>query len=355
MSQSPDILYLKQALTLAETYRGFTAPNPSVGCIIVRDNHILAQGQHAAAGKPHAEADALIHLSESAEGATLYVTLEPCCHHGRTPPCTDAIIKANIKRVVFAYRDPNPLVAGQGQAALQSAGIQCDHIPLTEINAFYQSYAFWHQHKKPFVTAKIAMTLDGKIADTNSQPIALTGKEAQALTHYWRKKSDCILTTAKTIIQDNPQLNARLQDETIAKPLYIIDRNLTLPMHAKIYHTAKSITLFHKEGIKIPSHLASFRCIPIKENAEMLDLQQAIAHIGSDGMHDLWIEAGGQCFSNCLRENLLQRAFIYIAPIVMGRGLPAFSKIVNWSENQVKWRILGKDAICEIEWLREVE
>lgn len=348
-----DISYLKQTLELARTRRGFCAPNPPVGALIVRDGQVIATGYHFGAGFPHAEVEALKKVDNKAPEATIYVSLEPCCHWGRTPPCTDALIKANVKRVIYGYRDPNPIVSGKGEAALIAAGIACEYIAVPEIDAFYQSYQHWHRTKTPFITAKIAVSLDGKIAGKQGEPIQITGQALKEFTHQQRKDSDAILTTAKTIILDNPQMNVRLQSETIAKPIYILDSELNLPLDAKLFETAKSITVFHAKRAANERQQAltelGVRCISVEEN-EGLNLNQVIEFIGKDGIHDLWVEAGGKCFAAFVNQKLVQRAFIYIAPWVMGEGMPAFTETLDLRNYPIQSKQYGKDVLCEIHW-----
>jgi diaminohydroxyphosphoribosylaminopyrimidine deaminase/5-amino-6-(5-phosphoribosylamino)uracil reductase len=328
-----DIEYLKRALSLAWQRRGFCAPNPSVGAVIVKDHQIFSEGNHPAAGLAHAEVVALQALKEkkgNPEGATLYVTLEPCCHQGKTPPCTDAIIQSGIKKVIYSFKDPNPKVSGHGEKILREAGIECRQIPIDEINEFYKSYNRWVKSKLPFVTAKLAVSLDGKIAGKKGQRVMLTGEEAEKFTHQCRHHSDAILTSAKTIIQDNPSLNIRLSEEIIAKPVYILERDLSVPKDAKIFKTASNVIILHEE--------------------KLLD---AIKKIGEAGIHDLWVEVGGNIFSALIEQKLVQRVFIYIAPMVIGNlGIEGFIANTNLFNNikNIQWKILGHDAVCEMNW-----
>ena len=233
------ITYLRQALTLAEHRRGFCAPNPSVGAVVVKNNQVLASGSHWQGGAAHAEVAVLQQLSSTAKGATLYVTLEPCCHWGKTPPCTDLIIRQQIAEVIYAMRDPNPQVSGQGERILQQAGISCQPVVVEEVTQFYQSYNHWVHSGKPWVTVKLAMSLDGKIAGEGGRPVAITGADLTTHTHQQRKRADAILTTGRTICYDNPQLNVRLVRESYGKPVYVLDRHLTLPLDAQIFDTAE--------------------------------------------------------------------------------------------------------------------
>lgn len=348
-----DMVHLVHALDLAKTRRGFCAPNPSVGAVITdANNHVIATGYHSQCGAAHAEIDALSKLNGNAAGATIFITLEPCCHFGRTPPCTDALIQARLKRVVYAYHDPNPLVSGKSESILRAAGIDCEYIPLSEINFFYQSYQHWQQTQKPFVTAKIAMTLDGKIAEASGRPLQITGEELAKFTHCSRKKSDALLTTAKTIICDDPQMNVRYQEEIIPKKLYVLDTQLSISDTARIFSTTQSVTLFHDKNISEKRRqkfiAAGTRCIGVDVDQHGLDLHQVLEHIGRDGIHDLWVEAGGTCFSAFLKQGLLQRAYIYLAPKWIGEGINAMSAKFSLDGYLVAWKQYGKDVLCEV-------
>lgn len=355
--QSPSF-YLQQALELAKQRRGFCAPNPAVGAIIVKDGTVLAQGVHFAAGSPHAEIEALSQLAENAKGASLYVTLEPCCHFGKTPPCTKQIIQSGIKEVFFGYSDPHQQVAGQGENELRSAGIVCQSIEVADIAKFYESYAHWLQTKQPWVTGKIAISLDGKIAAQDGSPIAITGHELQKYTHQWRRKSDAILTTVRTIINDDPSLNVRENDHIIAKPLYVIDRDLSLPKNAKVINTAKPLTLFHSKDISLEKVLSiqqlGIKCIPVHAENNKLDLTEVFRKIGEEGVHDLWVEAGGNFFSQLVMNKLMQRSLVYVAPKILGKNALSAFALENYdflnNVRHLSWQTIGSDVVCDITW-----
>lgn len=350
--------YLETALRLAEIRKGFCAPNPCVGAILVKNGQIIAKGYHQASGSPHAEVDAISRVDPSeTSGAALYVTLQPCCHTAKkTPPCTDLIIKSGIIKVIYGFRDPNPAVNGHTDKILKGAGIECVHYPLTLIDNFYASYAYWWKHKRPFTTAKLAMSLDGKIAGRNGKRVQLTGSIAQKFTHQQRKYTDAILTTAKTIIEDDPLLNCRIDNIIYTKPIYIIDTHLSTPISAKIFNSAQKITIFHhtqiseKEQNRFQKY--AIRFIPIKSDNIGLNLAEIIKQIGQDGIIDLWIESGGKSFQSFIENSLLQRAFIYIAPQWLGeKTLLAFNvpdplKGAIWANST----ILGKDSCFEFKW-----
>ncbi len=309
--------YLKSALALAKIRQGSCAPNPCVGAVLVKNSKVIATGYHLASGCSHAEVDVIHKVDPSLiQGSTLYVTLQPCCHTAKkTPPCTDLIIKSGIVKVIYGYRDPNPAVDNHTDKILQHKGIECIHHSVPAIDNFYASYAYWWKHKKPFTTAKLAMSLDGKIAGENGRRVQLTGETAQKFTHQQRKLSDAILTTAKTISMDNPLLNCRLDDGVHKKPLYILDTHLSIPASAKIFNSAEKITIFHSTELsqKDQARLRKYdiRFIPIKTNTNGLNLLEILKQIGQDGKIDLWIEAGGISFQAFIKSGLLQHAFIY--------------------------------------------
>lgn len=346
---------LKEALDLAQTRKGYCAPNPAVGAVVVRDQKIIAQGTHWAAGEPHAEAVALKQLGNLCDGAILYVTLEPCCHWGKTPPCTQGIIKSGIRKVYYAFKDPNPKVGGKGIIELEKAGIECEQIAVSEIDDFYKSYTHWILNKRPWVTAKLAITLDGKIAGSNKKKVAITGAKLKEYTHQQRNVHDAILTTINTIIQDDPQLNVRLHNEIFKKPIYVLDSQLRLPLTATILKTAKELTIFHAADVNSHRRLslisANVRCVPIEKTVLGLNLKEVFKFIGQDGMHDVWVEAGAQCFQSLLSQQLTNRLFIYIAPKVLGaNALPAFTEKVelfNYAKT-VHWKPFGRDVVCEV-------
>jgi diaminohydroxyphosphoribosylaminopyrimidine deaminase/5-amino-6-(5-phosphoribosylamino)uracil reductase len=351
---------LLNALQQAKLGQGHCAPNPSVGAIVTDSNNkIIAADYHRGPGLAHAEIMVLNKLKNITDNAILYVTLEPCSHYGKTPPCTDAIIRSGIKKIIYAYQDPNPIVSGNSKRILNDAGIICEHYPLTEIDNFYNSYRYWCATKKPYITAKLALTLDGKIAGKNSQPVKITGSKINVYTHQQRKNHDAILTTVKTVIADDPQLNARVDNQIFSKPLYILDRKLQLPLNAKIFTTTKSITVFHEKQLaddKIQRLTAlGVRCIETEVNQFELCLNQIIKQIGRDGMHTLWIEAGGKCFSSFIEKQLLQRVLIYLAPCLLGEGQNAFTSTlkIDFASQNINWKQIGNDVLCEIYFQNE--
>jgi diaminohydroxyphosphoribosylaminopyrimidine deaminase/5-amino-6-(5-phosphoribosylamino)uracil reductase len=348
--------YLLLALEQARSRRGFCAPNPAVGAVLVKDGLVIAQGAHQAAGSPHAEIEVLKIAGEAARGATLYVTLEPCNHQGLTPPCTEAIIQHGIAAVFYAYADPNSQVKGRGAARLAEAALRVEQLSLNEVDEFYKSYAYWLRTHHPFVTAKLALSLDGKIAGANGEPVLITGAEAQHYTHQRRRSSDAILSSVRTIIQDNPRFNVRLGDETISKPLYVIDRLAQLPLEALVLKTASSVTIFHDKAVPAEKlknlESVGVRCVELSSESGLLSESAVVEFIGQDGIHDLWLEAGGKLFESFYEAQLINRLLFYIAPKTLGaQAYPAFQAPHDFFSDAkaLRWFSLGQDVVCEIE------
>lgn len=352
-----DTAWLTRALELADRRRGFCAPNPAVGCVLVRDGRVVAEGAHEAAGKPHAEAVALALAGEAARGATAYVSLEPCAHFGRTPPCADALVAAGVREVVFGLVDPDPRVAGKGAARLREAGIPCRQVTSGAIDSFYESYSRWKRTGRPFVTAKLALSLDGKIAAVAGRPEPISGPEAGRLTMEERRRADAILTTATTVISDDPRLTSRLEEGVVGKPVFVLDRKLLVRTGVRLFESGAPVTLLHGKQALETSRRAledrGARCVTIPESESGLDLEAAIAYVGETGAHDLWVEAGGRCVQAMLAAKLVQRLLIYVAPRwIGGEGLPAFSDGFEpfAGAASVTWRPLGRDVSCEARW-----
>ena len=273
--------FMLKALEQARLGRGLCAPNPAVGAVIVQDGKIIAEGWHKGAGKAHAEQLALEQLPDDATNLTLYVTLEPCNHWGRTPPCALAICKSAVTKVVYGFRDPNPVVAANDTPKiLEQQGIEVLHLPLTEIDDFYASYLYWTKTKMPWVTAKIAHSMDGKIG-LAQQIVHLTNSECQYLTHTKRWQTDVILTTAKTIHADNPRLNARLDGQELKKHVAILDRELSLISKtgtpAQIFSQALHCHFFYDQGLPAPSPRDNCSYHPVATIGSKLDLA-AVVH-----------------------------------------------------------------------------
>jgi len=328
--------FLLAALEQARLRRGVTAPNPAVGAVAVRDEKIIAQASHPGVGHPHAEVLLLRELPEDCSSVTIYVTLEPCNHWGKTPPCVDALIARRVKRVVYAYADPNPLVAENNTPALLKArGIDVLHHPVTEIDEFYASYAFWMQTGRPWVTVKMAQTFDGKIAGKGGQRVMLSNEQCAEFTHQARMRTDVILTTAKTIQADNPFLNARLGEQVVAKPIAVLDRARCLDMSANIHKTAKRLHIYHGKSQDL-----------------QLDLKTILEDLGRIGYHDVWVEAGAALFNRLHQEYLVQRTYLYLVPKILGTQAISLYAEDNFlaKAKHIAWEAMGDNLKVTLDW-----
>lgn len=328
--------FLQRALMQAKQRQGRCAPNPAVGAVVVKDGQIISEACYHGPGQLHAERQALLELdNHRSSGASIYVTLSPCSHQGRTPPCTDILIEKGIGEVIYGHRDIAKHQSASFSDILTANSIKVTYFPLTEINQFYRSYDYWTAHRRPYVIAKIALSKDYKSAYHSRRPAVITTEQTKVFTHQQRLISDAIMTTAETIIADNPKMNVRLSATEQKKPLYILDTTLRLPLTSQVFNTTAAITVFYHQDVanRLPSLAGrNVRCIKIMPSPRGLDLNAAFDHIGSDGVHRLWIEVGGRCFESCIRQNLLQSAYIYLSPHSLGKeGLQAFSKGFNIS------------------------
>lgn len=354
--------FMLAALDQAWLGRGICSPNPSVGAVLVHNQQIVAKAFHPGVGLLHAEQLVLNQLPAGGlTDLTLYVTLEPCNHWGRTPPCVDAIINHRIKKVVFAYCDPNPLVVKNNTPhILQEKGIEVNHFPLPEIDLFYQSYKHWFDTKTPWVTAKIAQSLDGKVAGLEGKKLQLSNAECAKFTHEQRLYTDVILTTARTILADNPFLNVRLNDmcdltinnRETGKVLAIIDRQLQLTGRELVFSKAKQCLIFHDESLPISQKIdkCSYHAVPVVDG--QLCLVSVIKILGEIGFHDVWVEAGGKLFGALHALRLVNRTYIYLVPKVVGEQAVSAYHNDQFFENkhQINWQAKLDNMVMQVEW-----
>lgn len=344
--------FMAVALQQAWLGRGLCAPNPSVGAVLVHNQHIIAMDWHRGAGTAHAEQLVLRQLNEKLDNLTLYVTLEPCNHWGKTSPCVTAIIAAGVKQVVYAFKDPNPIVmANNTPHILQDNGIAVVHFPLPEIDLFYQSYKYWTQHKKPWVTAKIAQSLDGKIALKNFHPMQITNQLCHQFTHQQRQYTDIILTTAKTVNSDNPAFTARIGGEIIEKPIALLDSHGTVKKNSQLFDNLRKCYTFYSSVGACSSAKDMHYAVSLKDG--LLDLDVILYQLGELGFHDVWVEAGGRLFTELHRQQLVQRTYIYIAPTVLGvEAISAYHHdIFHSNPHLVSWQPQDDNVIACLEWL----
>jgi diaminohydroxyphosphoribosylaminopyrimidine deaminase/5-amino-6-(5-phosphoribosylamino)uracil reductase len=338
-----DHAFMARALQLAERGLNTTTPNPRVGCVLVRDEVILAAGWHEKAGQPHAEINALRKLGAgiTAQGATAYVTLEPCSHHGRTPPCADALIAAGIARVVVAMTDPNPLVAGQGIARLRAAGMRVE-CGLLENEAGELNIGFISRmtRGRPWLRLKIAASLDGKTALANGQSQWITGPDARRHAHGWRARSCAMLTGIGTVRDDNPRLTVR-DIETPRQPLrVVVDSRLEISPAAAILQGGHCLIACAADRPEQAARLrdagAEILVLPNKLNEAQgkVDLPALLAELGRRGINEVMAEAGLKLNGSLLREGCVDELLIYQAPILLGdtaRGMADFGALTELS------------------------
>ncbi len=346
--------FLLAALAQARLGQGQCAPNPCVGAVAVQNGTIIAQAFHQGAGTPHAEHLLLAQLPPKMLGVCVYVTLEPCNHWGKTPPCVNALIEYGVEEVVFGFVDPNPIVAQKNSSALlQQQGIIVTYLPLAEIAQFYQGYAHWLQTNKPLVHAKIAHTLDGKIGLSQQSRVILSNELCAEFTHAKRDESDIIITTAKTISADNPHMNVRLPGVIKDKPVAIIDTHLRLRGDERVFSSASHCHIFHRADYSSPSSVSP-RCsyYPIAAHDKGIDLQTVMVHLGVLGFHQAWVEAGGRFFSALHQEHLVDKTYIYITPSYLGEsGVLAYQNTLFDRKHQVSWQIMENNVILCLDWL----
>lgn len=319
-----DYDFMKLALQLAATAKGKTNPNPLVGAVIVKDGMIVGSGLHRKAGEPHAEVHAFRMAGEHAKGATLYVTLEPCSHYGKTPPCANLVKESGVRRVVIAMKDPNPLVAGRGIKILEDAGIEVE-VGLLEDEARKLNERFIHNmiHQSPFVIAKVAMTLDGKMAAHNGHSKWVTGEESRKQVHYLRDKVDGILVGIGTVLADDPMLTTRLVEGGKNPVRIILDSELRTPLEAKITDCSQAETwIFAKEGADQDKAEAltkkGVQVMYAPENNHGLNLETIMKQLFEKGITDVLVEGGSELNSSFLRAGLINKFLIYVAPKVLG-------------------------------------
>lgn len=346
-----DKKYIKRCFELALKGTGSVSSNPLVGCIIVKEGKIIAEGFHKKFGTPHAEADAINNATENPLEATLYCNLEPCCHtNKKTPPCADKIIESGIKRVVISNIDPNPFVAGKGVAHLRSFGIEVITGILEEEGKYLNRFFFKHiTTGLPYVTLKIAQSIDGKITSEEGKQTWLTGKESAQFVHSQRAVYDAVLVGANTVNIDDPQLNVRLVEGRNPKRI-VVDGRLTSSIDAKIFNDneagktilfteensdAKKIELLENRGVKI------FR-LPAASGGRM-PMAEILKKLGEENIISILVEGGSEIFTQFISESLFNELIILKAPVTLGKGINAFNGEFPRNLNKIEEEMLGND------------
>lgn len=351
--------YMRQALTIAAYGAGRTSPNPLVGAVIVHNSRIVGQGWHRKAGTPHAEIHALKQAETFAKGATMYVTLEPCAHYGRTPPCCQAIIDAGIKQVIIAILDPNPLVSGKGLEKLRDAGIEVI-TGVLEKEAYTLNEVFfkWITTKLPFVVLKTAMTLDGKIATSSGQSQWITSTASREYVHKMRDIYDSILVGIDTILADDPSLTMRLGEGGKNPIRIIVDSMARTPITAKVITDRLAPTIIavttNAPAVKVAAlKAAGAEVITINIMAGQVNLHDLLICLSQKNITSVFVEGGATINYSFMKENLIDKVHVFVAPKLVG-GKSAATPIggvgiKNLSEacrlEQMKPQMIGKDIL----------
>ena len=334
--------YMARALHLAERGLFTTCPNPRVGCVIVKGGDIVGEGWHQRAGEEHAEVNALSAAGSQAMGADCYVTLEPCSHFGRTPPCADALVKAGIKRVFVAMKDPNPVVAGTGIAKLEQAGIEvATGILEQQAEAINPGFCKRMRTSRPYVRSKLAMSLDGRTAMASGESKWITGPEARLDVQKLRARSSAILTGIATVLADDPALTVRPdgadwypENTQVRQPLrVVVDSELRTPINAGLFDTDGKILI---ATTKKQTSSLNAEILTLANNNNQVDLTALMTHLATQGINEVMIEAGPILNGALLSEGLIDELVIYMAPKLMGdgaNGLFHLPKITTMAQN----------------------
>lgn len=341
--------YMQIALNLAKKRKGFTNPNPMVGCVIVNKGKIVGKGFHRRIGFPHAEIEALKEAKEKAKGATLYVNLEPCSHYGRTPPCTKAIISAGIKKVYAAMIDPNPLNNGKGIKELRKNGVEVEvGILEEEAKKLNEVFIKYITQKIPFVTIKVAQSLDGKIATKTGESQWITSEESRNFAKKLRNQVDAIIVGVNTIIKDNPLLNPKLEIQNL-KPYYkiILDSRLRIPIEAKIFSKeslGKVIIATTKYAFKkkIRKFQAKAEILIIKDEKGRVDLGDLMHELGRREISHVLVEGGGETIASFIERSLVDKVYFFISPKIIG-GREAITSVEGEGIEKLNKAILLED------------
>lgn len=322
---SLDEKYMKMAIELAKKGIGRTSPNPSVGAVLVKDGRVISSAYHRKAGAMHAEASAIKKAGKRARGATLYSTLEACTHYGKTPPCTEAILKSGIKRAVFAARDPNPINHGRGIAKLRDAGIKTDCGVLEkESEALNRPFTKFIKSRIPYVTVKMAQSVDGKIADAKGRSKWISSLPSRRLGHRLRGRNDAVIIGVNTLLKDDPLLTKRIGGEIKRQPLRIIlDTNLRSPLDSRVFKNKDGeVLVVGGEGASLKRKAllerrgAKVILMPRKENR--VNLYRLMRYLADANITSLLCEGGGELAASLLKEGLADEAYFFISPRIIG-------------------------------------
>ena len=357
-----DLAFMARALELAERGRGFTSPNPVVGAVVVRDGRIVGEGLHERYGGPHAEVNALAEAGEKARGASLYVTLEPCCVWGNTPPCTDAVVAAGIRRVAVAAEDLNPEVSGRGIALLRERGLTVLTGVLRDAaEAANEPYTKFRRTGLPLVRVKMALSLDGRAAGPEGAPRWISCPESRERAHAMRAAADCVMVGIGTVLADDPELTDRRSARAPRQPArLVLDRDLRLPHRSRLVAGARSVRTAVACGEDACARRAreignlGVEVWPVPSDGPALRLDAVLRRAAEHGMIDVLCEGGPRVATSLLREGLADRLALFVAPSLIGReGTDAFGSLgPSWWKGDgglrdVRWERIGDDLLLE--------
>ncbi len=357
-----DTKYMRRALSLAARGAGFVCPNPLVGAVVVKDGKIVGEGWHKLFGGPHAEVNAIAMAGEQARGADLYVNLEPCSHHGKTPPCTELILRSGINKVVIGMKDPNPLVNGQGSSLLRQRGIEVHTgIMEKECRKFNEVFIKFITTRLPFVIFKYAMTIDGKIATIDNASRWITGEESRKIVHRLRSRMSSVMVGVDTVIFDNPLLNVRLPGKPGRLPLKVIaDSRLRIPLEAKVLENDPQLCLIattekadNKKILEIRRRGSQVLVCPSKD--DRIDLPFLFEHLGKMDISGVLLEGGSTLAFSALKEGMVDKVMAFVAPKILGgataptpvggMGIPGMEDALALRD--LKVRKVGEDLLIE--------
>ena len=356
MTAADDERFMAEAIRLSKTHLGQTSPNPSVGCVIVKDGEIVGRAVTAVGGRPHAETQALDEAGDKARGATVYVTLEPCSHHGKTPPCADALVKAGVARVVTSLPDPDQRVSGRGLQIMRDAGIQVETgMAENEVRRVLAGYLMRQTQNRPQVILKLAISADGMIGRNGEGQIAITGPEARTEVQHLRAHCDAILVGIGTALADDPELTVRISGMEARSPIRIVlDRRLELPLDSKLVQTAHDVPtiLVTSEQRKDASRYCETLAERGVEVLEADDIDTLLFALASRGISSLLIEGGARVAKDVLGSGVVDRILLFSGPDTIGEGgieSPVTASNVPDGYEIVREADFGPDHLVEYE------
>jgi diaminohydroxyphosphoribosylaminopyrimidine deaminase/5-amino-6-(5-phosphoribosylamino)uracil reductase len=355
-----DERYMERALELAKMGIGRVNPNPLVGAVIVKDNEVIGEGYHECYGEAHAERNAVKNATKPVEGSTIYVTLEPCAHYGKTPPCVDLLIEKKFKKVVIGMLDPNELVAGKSIEKLKQHGIEVIvGVKEEECKRINEIFIKYITSKTPFVILKSGMSIDGKIATYTGESKWITSKESRGDSQNLRNRLHSIMVGVNTIIADDPELTCRINNKKILNRI-VVDTNLRIPLDSKVIknedkRTIVATTLDADENKKQRLRSFGIKVIEVSSKNNRVDLKELVKKLGQEGIDSILIEGGGTLNFTALEENIVDKIIFYIAPKILGgenskssiagQGFSKLSEAVKLSNTS--YRKIGEDLIIE--------